>query len=65
MIPGPSEPSKALVVNLLLLWQGVPLQCGQSDIQTVHCGPLCVACDLPARRKTRGFLIYAANLGCS
>lgn len=72
LIPGPSEPPKTIntylapvVDDLLLLWQGVPIQCGQSDIQSIRCALLCVACDLPAARKTCGFLSYTANLGCS
>ena len=32
---------------------------------TLCCALVCVACDLPAGRKTCGFLSYSANLGCS
>ena len=73
LIPGPNEPSKTIntylapvVRELLVLWQGIPLHCSdqQSDI-TLRCALLCVACDLPAARKTCGFLSYTANLGCS
>ena len=72
LIPGPKEPSKTIntylapvVKDLLVLWQGVPLRCGQPDVLTLRCALLCVACDLPAGRKTCGFLSYTANLGCS
>ena len=72
LIPGPSEPPKTIdtylapVVNdLLLLWQGVQFQHGHSYTLSIRCALLCVACDLPAGRKTCGFLSYVANLGCS
>ena len=54
-----------LVDDLLLLWKGVPLQQNESNMQTIRCALLCVACDLPAGRKACGFLSYTANLGCS
>lgn len=31
----------------------------------VRCALVCVACDLPAGRKTCGFLSYNAHFGCS
>ena len=72
LIPGPDEPPLTIntylapiVKDLLMLWQGVPLHCGQSDVFTLRCALVCIACDLPAGRKTCGFLSYKANLGCS
>ena len=65
LIPGPVEPPKniylaPLITNLLSLWHGIPF-----NNFVVRCALLCIACDLPADRKTCGFLSYTANLGCS
>ena len=73
IIPGPSEPPLTintylapLVSELLSLWNdGVVCDTFESGTQVVHAALLCVACDLPAGRKTCGFLSYVANLGCS
>ena len=70
LIPGPKEPPEVinsyltpLVCELLKLWSGVCLQI--SDEITIRGALLCVGCDLPAGRKTCGFLSYMANLGCT
>ena len=73
IIPGPNEPSltinsylKPLVLDLQKLWEGVKLNvAGSTDKALFKCALLGVACDLPAARKTCGFLSYTANLGCS
>lgn len=72
LISGPDEPPLTInsylapvVKDLLVMWQGFPLQCGQPDAVIVRCALVCIACDLPAGRKTCGFLSYTANLGCS
>ena len=72
LLPGPKEPSKninsyltPLVCELLSLWDGVSLQTYNAGTQIFRCALLCAACDLPAGRKTCGFLSYTANLGCS
>lgn len=75
IIPGPGEPSHdvnmylaPLVEELLLLWKGVPIEVSTTSgtkAMTLKCFLLCVACDLPAVRKTCGFLSHSATLGCS
>ena len=73
IIPGPHEPAisinsylSPLVSDLLDLWRGVQLRQPGTDITTrFRCALLGVACDLPAGRKTCGFLSYSANLGCT
>lgn len=70
VIPGPSEPSltvnsylSPLVSDLLKLWRGVQFKLpGKEVTATIRCALLGVACDLPAARKTCGFLSYSANL---
>ena len=72
IIPGPSEPSltlntylSPLISDLLSLWHGVSFTTHDSGVQTVRCALLCVGCDVPAGRKTCGFLSHSANLGCT
>ena len=72
LLPGPKEPSKTintyltpLVSELLLLWEGVSLRTCNAGDQLFRCALICIGCDLPAGRKTCGFLSYTANLGCS
>ncbi len=73
VIPGPSEPPltintylSPLVSELLSLWNdGIVCNVLESGPQVIRAALLCVACDLPAGRKTCGFLSYVANLGCS
>ena len=72
LLPGPKEPSKninsflfPLVCELLSLWEGVSLNTYSAGSQIFRCALLCVGCDLPAGRKTCGFLSYTVNLGCS
>ena len=73
VIPGPCEPSLSvnsylspLVSDLLELWRGVQLrQPGTAITALFRCALLGVTCDLPAARKTCGFLSYSANLGCT
>ena len=68
LIPGRKEPDHDINTfldrELILLWSGRNMQvCGLDKI--VRCALLCVACDLPAGRKTCGFLGHAAHYGCS
>ena len=73
VIPGPSEPSlhinsflSPLVSDLLDLWQGIQFRIPNSTSKmTFRCALLGVACDLPAAKKTCGFLSHSATLGCS
>ena len=73
IIPGPTEPSlnintfiAPLVSDLLDLWKGIELQVPySSSTVTFRCALLGVACDLPAAKKTCGFLSHSATLGCS
>ena len=73
LIPGPHEPHhdinsflQPLVDELMLLWQGVEFNIHSSnEKKCIRCALLCIACDLPAGRKTCGFLSYNAHLGCS
>ena len=75
IIPGPHEPKeninsflKPLVEELQLLWKGVklPIQIGSCrKEELIRCAILCVSCDIPAGRKTCGFLGHGAKLGCS
>ena len=72
IIPGPSEPPTtisnylySLVTELLKLWNGVQLIIHGRGRHIVRSALLSIGCDLPAARKTCGFLSYVANLGCS
>ena len=76
IIPGPHEPKlninsflKPLVEEMLQLWNGLKMsvntQSGVMENVIVKGAILCVACDLPAGRKTCGFLGHTANYGCS
>ena len=73
IIPGPTEPSlnintfiAPLVSDLLDLWKGIELQVPYSSSTVMlRCALLGVACDLPAAKKTCGFLSHSATLGCS
>ena len=76
IIPGPSEPKHDLnsflnpiVTELLELEQGAIMthSSGKNIVEQINirCLLLAVACDLPAVRKTCGFLSHAAKLGCS
>lgn len=78
IIPGPSEPThdintflQPLIDELLLFWNGsgvsmkIAVPSGSNIEKKVKCALLCVSCDLPAIRKTCGFLSYSAALGCS
>ena len=73
LIPGPSEPEHdhnsfldPVVEDLMRLWSGVDLFVPSSNCTVrIRGALLCVACDLPAGRKTCGFLSYSAHLGCS
>ena len=71
VIPGPKEPSKTinsllapLVDDLILLWEGVSLRHNQTDV-LVRDALLCAGCDIPAARKTCGFVGHGAKKGCS
>ena len=73
VIPGPSEPArdvndylKPFVEELKDLYTETPMQIhGTSDPTNVRCILLGVACDMPASRKTCGYLSHSANLGCT
>lgn len=73
IIPGPSEPKgdinsflRPLVGELLDFWNGIAMDFyGETSMQTVRCALICIACDMPASRKTCGFLGHSARLGCS
>ena len=72
VIPGPREPSctinsylSPLVADLLELWDGIELKVPGAASRIFRCALLGVACDIPAARKTCGFLSHSANLGCS
>ena len=70
VIPGPHEPKKTintfispLVEELLQLWEGVILNDGQHPVLVR--AALCSGCDIPAARKTCGFVGHNARLACS
>lgn len=73
LIPGPSEPSltvnsylSPMISDLLDLWEGKELIIpGSATKVKFRCALLGVSCDLPAARKTCGFLSHSATLGCS
>ena len=72
VIPGPKEPRldinaflKPLVDDLLLLWTGVIMHTIDSFPVLVRAALLCAACDIPAARKTCGFVGHSAYRGCS
>lgn len=71
LIPGPSEPPLHInsfitpVVSDFTLWEGYTFETHDKGSQLIHCALLCVGSDLPAGRKTSGFLSHSANLGCS
>jgi hypothetical protein len=53
---------------IYLTMEGITMDIALSkDIRkmTVRCALLCVSCDIPAARKTLGFLSHSAALGCS
>lgn len=68
IIPGPKEPStdkmnsvlRPLIDELIVLQDGLEI-----NGLKVRVKALCWACDLPAIRKTMGFLSCSANMGCS
>jgi hypothetical protein len=75
IIPGPHEPRHdvntylgPLIEELLLFWKGVAIDIlmpSGIEKRMLKCVLLCVSCDLPAARKTCGFLSHSATLGCS
>ena len=72
IIPGPSEPQHdinsylaPLVDDLLELWERGMSVTVAGMLVTIHAVLLCVACDIPASRKTCGFLSHSASKGCS
>ena len=72
LIPGPKEPDHDInsflnpfVDELERFWLGTEMINGNGVTKQVRCALLCVACDLPAARKTCGFLSYVAHYGCS
>ena len=71
-IPGPEEPQgdinsflEPLVDDLLLLWNGVTMNTLDGLPAIVRAALLCAACDIPASRKTCGFVGHNAHRGCS
>ena len=67
IIPGPKEPTKSInsflqpmVDDFIKLWDGVVLK-----KILVRGALLCAGCDIPAARKTCGFVGHGARLGCS
>lgn len=71
VIPGPHEPSKTvnsflepMVQDLLRLWEGVIISVQQHPV-LIRAALLCSGCDIPAARKTCGFVGHGACLGCS
>lgn len=73
LIPGPTEPRlnlnsylEPLVDELKLLWNsGITVRVGSDRTISVRAALLCASCDIPAIRKTCGFLGHHAKLGCS
>ena len=73
IIPGPREPKRdvnsylrPLISELLDLWNGMPMEViGEDKKRNIRCALICVACDMPASRKTCGFLGHTAKLGCN
>ena len=72
IIPGPHEPSltinsylRPLVDELQQLWLGVKLTTSKNVSVFARAALICVACDIPAARKTCGFLGHMATKGCS
>ena len=72
VIPGPKEPQGnintflgPLVSDLLTLWRGVVLETADGQQVVVRAALLCAACDIPASRKTCGFVGHGAYRGCS
>lgn len=69
ILPGPSEPEKninqflrPLVKELQQFFVGIPMKVHGHD--SVRCLLIGVTCDMPAGRKTCGFLSHSALLGC-
>ena len=69
VIPGPEEPQgdincflEPLVDDLLLLWNGVIMNTLDGLPAIVRAALLCVACDIPASRKTSGFVGHTSWL---
>ena len=72
IIPGPKEPQlhintflRPLVVDLMLLWQGLPMELSNGMQVFVRAALICVGCDIPAARKVCGFVGHRALKGCS
>ena len=74
IIPGPSEPRKninsflaPLVDELCKLWhEGVLLKHSGSIVpERFKAALLCVACDMPASKKVRGFTAHNSKHGCN
>ena len=72
IIPGPKEPQlhintllRPLVDDLMLLWQGLPMELSNGMQVFVRATLICVGCDIPAARKACGFVGHRALKGCS
>lgn len=62
------EPSKNInsyLTPLVSELDGIEFKSHNCGTVKIRCALTCVGCDLPAERKTCGFLSYMANLGCS
>lgn len=53
-----------MVDELLHLWQGVDMVNSKNITLTVRAALLCVGCDIPAARKTCGFLGQKSLVMC-
>ena len=74
LIPGPKEPKltinsflQPMVQELKELWRGVTLPCPNSPFKHafIRAALICCTCDVPATRKSCGFVGHNAKLGCS
>ena len=74
LMPGPKEPKltvnsflQPMVQGLKELWSGVTLSCPNSPFKHVfiRAALICCTCDVPATRKSCGFVGHNATLGCS
>ena len=72
IIPGPKKPKQtinsylsSLVDELKEFWIGISPKLFDERNVTVTIALICVACDIPAVRKTYGFVGHRAKLVCS
>ena len=76
IIPGPNEPPatainhflRPIVDHFIAMWSpGICYSCtdGHRNGRLVQCAIVCIICDLPAARKTTGFVSYSHNHFCA